>query len=302
MRRWLKKQIKQAGFKDVIFWNFQPCFPNIGRTLDPALSIYHCVDDFSAIPLWWAPTGDVIAREADCCRESEFVICTGRKLVASRSAYNPNAHFVPEGADIALFSTAADDATSVPDDIASLTGTVIGYIGVIDFRLDVELIAYLAKQRPQWSFALVGPVKEGTVDLTTLRSLSNVKFFGNRPIDALPSYIKAMDVCLIPYVLSEYTHHIFPLKLYEYMAAGKPIVATNMEEMRPYAGAEMAIAETREAFLEAVEDALQNDSPTAIAARQLTARGESWEQRVEAISRIIGPALSHAVAREQQAV
>jgi glycosyltransferase involved in cell wall biosynthesis len=301
MRRWLKKQVKLAGFNDVIFWNFQPCFPKIGDALDPIYSVYHCVDDFSAIPVWWAGTDDVINREAECCRESDVVICTGRKLVASRSAFNPNAHFVPEGADIDLFATAAEESTQVPDDIAALPGKVIGYIGVIDFRLDVALIEHMAKRRPDWSIALVGPVKEGSVDLAGLRGLPNVVFFGNRPIDALPSYIKAMDVCLIPYVLNDYTHHIFPLKLYEYMAAGKPIVATDMEEMRPYAGPEMTIAQGNDGFLAAVEDALRNDSPAAAAARQATASSESWDSRVEAIERIVGPVLPHEAALVQQA-
>jgi glycosyltransferase involved in cell wall biosynthesis len=118
-----------------------------------------------------------------------------------------------------------------------------------------------------------------------------VHFFGNRDIEELPAYIKAMDVCLIPYVLNDYTHHIFPLKLYEYMAAGKPIVATDMEEMRPYAGDEMTIARSNDDFLAAVEDAMAQDSPERAAARQDTARHESWDDRVEQVSAILAPML-----------
>ena len=295
LRRWLERQTKRIGFADPIYWNFQPSMPDLGRAVQPALSVYHCVDDFASVPHWWNPASSVRARERECCIEADVVVCTGRNLVESRRQFNPNIHFVPEGADVSLFATAALSETVIPDDIAKLPRKVIGYIGVIDFRLDVPLIARMAAARPDYSFALVGPVKSDTQDLEAVRELPNVHFFGNRPIAALPSYIKAMDVCLIPYVLNDYTHHIFPLKLYEYMAAGKPIVATDMAEMRPYAGEEMAIATTHDAFLAAVDDAIAQDSPERAAARQVTAQGESWDDRIEQICAIIEPMLEKRV-------
>lgn len=291
LRRWLARQTKRLGFRDPIYWNFQPSLPGLASAVRPALSVYHCVDDFASVPHWWNPASSVRARERECCLEADVVICTGRKLAESRRQFNPNIHFVPEGADVGLFASAARAETAIPDDIAKLPGKVVGYIGVIDFRLDVALLARIARERPQYSIALVGPVKSDTHDLQALRELPNVHFFGNRPIEVLPGYIKAMDVCLIPYVLNDYTHHIFPLKLYEYMAAGKPIVATDMEEMRPYAGDEMAIATTHGAFLAAIDEAIVLDSPERAAARQATAQGESWDDRVERVSAILGPLL-----------
>jgi glycosyltransferase involved in cell wall biosynthesis len=175
--------------------------------------------------------------------------------------------------------------------MAALPGKVVGYVGVIDFRLDVDLIAYMAERHPEWSVALVGPMKGDTQDLTRLRSLRNVHFLGRQPLEAVPAFVKGMDVCLIPYVLNDYTHHIFPLKLYEYMAAGKPNVATAMEEMIPYEGAEMAIGRSREDFLGKVEAALATDSPERAAARREAARHESWDDRVEQVSAIIAPLL-----------
>jgi glycosyltransferase involved in cell wall biosynthesis len=254
------------------------------------LSVYHCVDDFASVPYWWHPGAAVRSRERECCVEADVIICTGRMLVESRKHLNPNVHFVPEGADIDLFTKAALPHTEVPQDMERLRKPVVGYIGVIDFRLDVGLLAHMAKARPEWSFALIGPVKKDT-DLQDLHDLPNVVFFGNRRIEELPAYIKGMDACLIPYVLNDYTHHIFPLKLYEYMAAGKPIVATDMAEMRPYAGDEMTIAHTNDGFLAAVEDALAHDSPERAASRRETARGESWDDRVEQVSAILEPML-----------
>ncbi len=291
MRRWLTRQVKQLGFRDPVYWNFQPGLPHLGRAVKPSLSVYHCVDDFASVPHWWNRPGSVRAREAECCREADVVICTARKLVESRRHLNSNIHFVPEAADFALFSQAILPETEVPDDIAGLPGRVIGYIGVIDFRLDVKLLSYMAKRQPDWSFALIGPVKSDVADLGQLARLPNVHLLGYRAIPRLPAYIKAMDVCLIPYVLDDFAHHIFPLKLYEYMAAGKPIVATDMEEMRRYAGDEMTIGHSKEEFHQAVIDAMANDSPQRVAARLSTARDNSWQHRVEQVSAILSPLL-----------
>jgi glycosyltransferase involved in cell wall biosynthesis len=229
--------------------------------------------------------------EEQCCREADVVICTGRKLVESRRRFNENIHFVPEGADVEAFLAADAYDVPVPDSMSALPGKVVGYVGVIDFRLDVDLIAYMAEQHPEWSFALVGPMKGDKQDMTRLRSLPNVHFLGRQPLDAVPAFVKGMEVCLIPYVLNDYTHHIFPLKLYEYMAAGKPNVATAMEEMIPYEGAEMAVGRSREDFLAKVEAALITDSPERAAARREAARHESWDDRVEQVSAIIAPLL-----------
>jgi glycosyltransferase involved in cell wall biosynthesis len=291
LRRWLRQCVKSLGMSDVIYWNFEPGLPGLGSAVSPSLSVFHCVDDFSAIPYWWHSGGNQKDLEALCCRESDVVICTGNKLVESRKQFNSNIHFVPEGADVDAFLAAASGDTSVPEAIALLPGPVVGYVGVIDFRLDTRLVAHLATARPAWSFALVGPIKGDTEDLSTLQALPNVHFLGRQPLEAVPGFVKGMDACLIPYVLNDYTHHIFPLKLYEYMAAGKPIVATAMEEMLPYEGAEMAIGRSFEDFLAKVDEALAGDSHERARDRMAAAREHSWDHRVEAVSEILGPML-----------
>jgi glycosyltransferase involved in cell wall biosynthesis len=290
VRRWLRRQVKKLGMSDVIFWNVQPSMPNIARAVKPALTLFHCVDDFSALPHWWHQPGSLLAREAECCREADVVVCTARKLVETRRKHNPNIHFVPNAANVELFLRATDPVTPVPPDIAELPHPIVGIFGVIDFRTDVDAIAHIARQRPDWSIALVGLVK-GDVDLGALRALPNVHIFGKKPTDDLPGYLKAMDCCLIAYAMIDYNQHVFPLKLYDYMAAGKPIVASDMEELRPLEGERLAIARTEQEWVPAIEAALANDSPDRIAARQRTARGESWDHRVEEISALIAPLL-----------
>jgi glycosyltransferase involved in cell wall biosynthesis len=198
---------------------------------------------------------------------------------------------VPEGADVGAFIAASSPDAAVPAAMAALPGKVIGYVGVIDFRLDTELIAYMARKRPAWSFALVGPMKGDTQDMSGLEALPNVHFLGRQNLEDVPTFVKGMDVCLIPYVLNDYTHHIFPLKLYEYMAAGKPIVASAMYEMLAYEGDEMALGRSPDDFLAKVDGAIAEDSPQRIASRQAAAAHQSWDDRIEEVSAILEPML-----------
>jgi glycosyltransferase involved in cell wall biosynthesis len=289
--RWLARRLRQLGFRRPIYWNFHPSFTNLSRYAMPSLSIYHIGDEFASVPHWWNPARCVHACEAACCREADVVICTARSLVETRRHLNPNIHFVAEAADFDLFSTATLPETAVPDDIAGLPGKIIGYVGVTDFRMDVDLIAYMAKRQPDWSFVFVGPVRSDVKDIERLNKLPNVHFLGNRAINELPGYIKPMDVCLIPYMITNHARYIFPLKLYEYMAAGKPIVATDMAEMRPYAGREMAIGRSKPEFHEAVVQSMANDSPERVAARLGIASENSWDHRVQEVTEIIRPLL-----------
>jgi glycosyltransferase involved in cell wall biosynthesis len=290
LRRWLGRSVRTLGFRAPIFWNFQPSMPGLRSAVAPSLSVYHCVDEFAAVPQWWHPSHNVGLREAECVKEADVVFCTGRTLVERRRAWNRNTHFVANAGDYELFSLAALAETSVAADIAALPGKVVGALAMIDVRLDVELIVHMARQRPEWSFALVGMVK-GDVDVAPLRALPNVHLLGMRPMEELPGYVKGMDVCLVPYVLSDYTHHMFPLKLYEYLAAGKPVVSSDLEEMRPYEGTAIAIARSRDEFVTLAERAMQDDSAARAAERQGMARENSWDHRVEELSEIVGPLL-----------
>lgn len=290
LRRWLAAQARSLGFRDVIYWNFQPRFPTLGRALKPAVQVYYCVDDFAAAPYDWNNETEVRALEAIACRESDVVICTGRKLVEKRRPFNPNTHFVPEGADVALFATAMDPGLPVPDEIARLPHPVIGYAGLVNWRIDVPLMLHLARRHPEWSFALVGPVVEDD-PLRELLAQPNVHAFGRKALEELPGYLKPMDVTLLPYVLNEYTHNIFPLKLYEYAAAGKPMISTDMYEMRAYDGRELIIGRTPEEFERHIEKALVTDSTEKRAARSQAALANTWEHRLEAISALLEPCL-----------
>ena len=291
LRRWLAGQARRLGFSDVIYWNFQPRFPTLGRGLHPAASVYYCVDDFAAAPYDWNNEDEVRALEEIACRESDVVICTGRKLVENRARFNPRTHFIPEGADTALFAQAARPETAPAAEVAALPGKVIGYTGLINWRIDLPLMTYLATRHPEWSFALVGPLKEDS-DMSSFTSLPNVHLFGRKTVPELPAYLKPMDVCLLPYVLNEYTHNVFPLKLYEYLAAGKPIVSTDMFEMRAYVGEDLAIGRTHEEFERAIISALGTETRERAASRSERAQHNTWDDRLDEIGALLAPVLA----------
>ena len=295
LRRWLAGQAKKIGFRDGIYWNFQPRFPTIGRGLHAAASVYYCVDDFAAAPYDWNNEAEVRALEEITCRESDLVICTGRNLVEKRKQFNRRTHFIPEAADIGLFSEAALPETVPAPDVVALPGKIIGYTGLINWRIDLPLMVHLATRHPEWSFAFIGPLKEDD-DMSSFTSLPNVHLFGRKTIAELPAYLKAMDVCLLPYVLNEYTHNVFPLKLYEYMAAGKFDVSTDMYEMRAYEGEDLAIGRTHEEFERAIITALESETPERARARSLRAATHTWEHRIEEVSSLLAPLIGDTTA------
>ena len=193
------------------------------------------MDEHSAFPGFVDPEV-VRAYDDDLTRRADLVITTAENLRASRAVLNPHTYHVANAADVAHFGRALDPTLPLPADIAAIPQPRIGVIGVHDERLDVEAIEAIALADPAWQVVLVGPVREGDVDEARLRALPNVHLLGDKPLAELPAYLKALDVALIPYKLNELTRNIFPLKLFEYLAGGVPVVSAALPELAPYAG------------------------------------------------------------------
>jgi glycosyltransferase involved in cell wall biosynthesis len=203
-----------------------------------------------------------------------------------REHLNPNIHHVLHGADVFLFSKALDLDLPVARDIAEIPSPRLGIVGVHDERLDVDAIEALSRADRSWQVVLIGPIQPGDVDEARLAALSNVHLLGGKPKDVLPSYLKALDIALIPYKLNELTRNIFPLKLFEYLAAGLPVVAAALPELEPFRGW-VSLADGPGDYPQLVREGLAADSPTARADRSAFARGNSWDARVEEISHLV---------------
>ena len=218
--------------------------------------------------------------ERDLLGKADLVFTSSEQLCRERQHYNPKTFFVPHGVDIAHFSRALDPDTPTPADIRGMKPPVVGFFGLIADWVDLSIIRHLALARSRWSFALVG---KAITDLGPVYGLPNVYLLGQKPYEVLPGYCKAFDVGIIPFRINELTLKANPLKLREYLAAGLPVVSTDLPEIRKYHNL-VRIASRPDAFLGEIEAALGERGEIQTRLRVEAMKGESWEARVEELS------------------
>ena len=280
--RWAARSI---GLGNFLLWTYLPTSCALIDRLKPEAVVYHCVDEHSAFPGFVRP--EVVRGYDDALTSrADLVITSARNLMLSRQHLNPNIHHVRHAADVANFSRALDPDLPIPGDIASIPRPRLGVVGVHDERLDVDALEILARADPHWQIVLVGPMQPGDVDEARLRSLGNVHLLGGKPVAALPGYLKALDVALIPYKLNELSRNIFPLKLYEYLAAGLPVVAAALPELAPFTDVVSLAAQPAD-YPSLVREVLATDTVGQHEARAAFAAENSWDRRVEEISALV---------------
>lgn len=258
----------------------------------PSLIVYHCVDEHSAFPGFVSP-GVVKSYDDTLTRRADLVITTADSLRLSREMLNPNTHTVLNAADVDIFNRALDPDLPLPPDLADVPAPRLGVVGLHDSRLDVDALEVIARAEPGWQIVLIGPVKPGQVDEARLRRQPNIHFLGQKPRTELPSYLKGLAVALIPYKASDLTRNIFPLKFFEYLAAGLPVVAGYLPELERFAGM-VGMADSPQDFAALVRTAMAEDGPEKRAARVALANENTWDVRVEEISALVEEALSRS--------
>ena len=266
----------RPGPEPLLLWTFlpTPIVVDLVRALEPARVVYHCVDDIANNPAGVAP--GLVEAERWLVGRADHVLATARSLYEARRAHNPRTLYLPDGAEIGPFG----EAWPEPADLAARPRPRICFAGTIDERVDLGLVAQVAEAHPQAAVVLIGPTK---VDVGRLERLPNVHLLGQRSHQVLPAYLVHSDVLMIPYRLSAYTAHIHPAKTYEYLATGKPLVVTDLPELRPYAGP-VVVAPTGEAFLAGVAAGLAETPAAGLAeARRQIAGQNSWELRYRII-------------------
>lgn len=274
----IRRVLHHLGWVNPIIWTYMPnCLPLV-KKMPHKLLVYDCVDEHSEY------TGLinkelVIAMERELMAECDITFVTAPGLYRAKRDWAREIYYLPNAADVHHFARAADPRTPVPPEVASLPRPVLGFVGVIQNWIDLDLLAYLARMRPAWSLVLIGPVGAG-VDTGELAALPNVHLLGRKDRGELPGYMKGFDVCLNAFKLNNLTERVSPLKFYEYLATGKPVVSVGMPGVEDFKDI-IAIADGPEAFLAAVERVLQEDTPQKMAARLARARENSWESRVD---------------------
>ena len=248
--------------------------------LPARLLVYDCLDRFTL----FHEDGEAIARtEQAIVSRVDVVLTASRELYESMGRLNPRTFLVPNAADYAHFSKAASPREP-PAALAGLSRPILGYFGEIAHWFDVQAVRSLAASRPGWSLVLIGPLH--TAAAGSLLDLPNVHYLGRRPYHELPRYLAHFDVCLLPFRVSELTSATNPVKLYEYLASGRPVVSTPLPEVLPYRDV-VRIAEPS-ALVEAVEASLQASGDREAAGRRMAvAHANTWDHRVEQILGIL---------------
>lgn len=268
LRRWL-------GMRDFQLWTFLPTTAEYVGGMGEALAVYYCTDEWSGFKnLAQEPVAEV---EQVLCTKSDVVFATSSPLVERKALFNKETHLASHGVDYAHFASALDESTPAAREIAGLPRPIVGFFGLIEEWIDLDVIAFLAQQRPDWSIVLLG---KAAVDVSRLADLPNVHLLGRRPYADLPSYAKAFDVGLCPFVSNELTRNVNPIKLREYLSAGLPVVASGIPVAPIYASS-CQLAQTPEQFLAACEAAWRTDSPSLRRRRSDAMRSETWERRVD---------------------
>ncbi len=275
--------------------------------------VYDCMDELSQFK---DPPPGLIDRERALLSFADVVFCGGRKMRDKRLPLNSNCHFYGTGVDVSHFGAARSAALPVADCLkeriaARPTAPVLGYFGVIDERIDYALIARLAEARHDWHVVMVGPTAK--VDPASLPRRSNLHWLGPQPYEKLPAITKGFSVCLMPFALNAATEYINPTKALEYMAAGRPVVSTALDEVRTNFDGVARVARTHEEFVALSAQEVSSPSSRRIARGLSLASASTWEAiaaRMEGhvldilaakSARALAAAASGASARELQA-
>ena len=270
-----------------IAWVYHPCYGDAVERLDKKLLVYDCVDDYQAFPKYrdkpWLK-----AREQRLCERADLVFTTSRPLHELKRAHNPERTFLIHNVgDAEHFNLALDERVHVPEDLEAIRarGPVIGFVGAVShYKLNLEWIVATARARPDYQIALIGPIgmSDPQTDVSALQRLKNVHLLGVRDYASLPGYIKGFDVAVIPYRLNRYTQSVFPIKFFEFLATGKPVIISPLPSLKEFYG-EVLVAESAEAFIAQCEAVIEQGRAASEAERErrvALAAEHSWPKRI----------------------
>lgn len=279
----IQAAIAELGFTNFILFNDNDIFKSyhLKEMLNPSLSIYYSRDYMIATP-YWARHGKTL--EPELIAKSDICVANSVYLANYCKQYNPNSFYVGQGCDFKLFND--NDQIKIPAELETIKSPILGYVGaLLSIRLDEQILIYLAKEKPNWNIVLVGPEDED-FSKSELHQLKNVHFLGAKKPETLAAYIKGFDVCLNPQGVNPLTIGNYPRKIDEYLAMGKPTIATKTEAIAIFEDY-VYLANTKEDYLTLAEKALEEDSIELANGRIAFAKTHTWENSVEEIYKAI---------------
>jgi hypothetical protein len=272
--------LRSKGCTHVITYVWRPELAWALDSLPTDLSCYHIDDEYS----FTSTEQPNDPAEVALIRRVDQVFIHSSGLLRKKGGLNPHTAHIPNGVDYAAYSTPVAE----PADLAAIPHPRIGYVGVVKTQLDLHLLRELARRNPQWSFVIIGPrgfLGDKAALLNEMSGLPNVRLLGNRAVHALPAYVQGMDVCVMPYEISDYTNFIYPLKLHEYLATGRPTIASPIQSVLPFNDV-VSLATSAAEWQAAIDVALRPEanSPDAVRARRERAAGYDWDLLVAQIA------------------
>lgn len=286
IRRRIRRILKRGETGDhFVFLNsFNFHYPNVANGLGRHLSVYHCVDplivDFDR--------RHGIISEQILIRKSDLVVCTSRQLFEEKKNENSNTYFIPNAADLKHSSKALDKNLPVSERLANIPGPILGYFGNIERRIDFQLLNEIASRNPDKSIVLAGPVDEAYLP-EGFSDMANIYFTGRTPYQDMPAVIKGFDVAMIPFKKDDVSRTIFPLKLFEYLGAGLPVVATDFNpDLEEFTAETVSYCRDVEEFNHAIIEAINTGEDAVKKSRRLAVASENtWEKRLSEFSMLI---------------
>jgi UDP-galactopyranose mutase len=282
--------LAEQNIQQYICWYYTPMAIAFTRHLKPLAVVYDCMDELSAFK---GASPVMKQREVELFGRADLVFTGGQSLYESKRDHHPNVYAFPSSVDVPHFAQARTSTTD-PADQVDIPHPRLGFYGVIDERMDIELIAGIAAARPDWHLVLVGPVVK--VDPASLPQRENIHYLGSKDYKELPGYLAGWDLAMLPFARNESTRFISPTKTPEYLAAGKPVVSTSIRDVvRPYGQQNMVrIADTVADFVAAAEAAMREDTPTSGWLSRVDAFLEqiSWDRTLASMQKLIGEAIA----------
>ena len=290
--------IESEEIKEFVLWFYTPMALDFADHLEPAATVFDVMDELSAFK--FAPP-ELIENERRLLERADVVFTGGQSLYEAKKDRHANVHAFPSSIDTKHFNQARDIAGE-PADEKSIPHPRFGYCGVIDERMDIELLGQMADLRPDWHFVMIGPVVK--ISEEDLPRRANIHYLGGKNYQELPAYLAGWDVALMPFAMNESTKYISPTKTPEYLAAGLPVVSTPIRDVvRPYGEKGLVqIASTAEEFVAACEKALAEEKSARLQTADEFLSHNSWDKTFGEMSRLIADAIEKKPKAARQAV
>ena len=293
----IKRLIREKGIEEYIFLNsFNPSYlSQINHYLQPALSVYQSRDAIEEI------SAQALPRENECVQHYDVTVATSKQLCKNIAARNRNrvVAYFPNGGDVKLFKTAVEKELPRPAELQNINTPIIGYTGAVCQRIEYELLVKIATAHPDKTLVLVGPRKDKQYTAINLDALPNIVFTGAKKLEELPAYLRCFDAAIIPFKCNNLTAGIYPLKINEYLAAGRSVVTTAFSEDIASFSTQVYLSHSHDDFLQKLSIALTDNSDEKKAQRLKAAAANSWELRVEKFWQMAWNAYRHKTLKNE---